>query len=158
MDKIDAAQLLLKELERRCTGSGSTGWLSSVRSRFFSGTPTSLPKSQYSTDQQNAQARHIEEQIILADTFLSTAILTFLTQDITGYVFKRTPAGNTYNKYLIISLMRGSWLLRKAWKIYQSTYVQLFELFMLHFGDHTHVPRKCTFGVSDQSLLKCIFN
>lgn len=37
--------------------------------------------------------------------------------------------------------MRGSWLLRKAWKIYQSTYVQLFEMFIHHFGDHTNVPR-----------------
>lgn len=80
MDKIEAAQLLLKELERRCTYSGSTGWLSSVRSRLFSGTPTT-PK----TSSSNAQARLIEEQIILADTFLSTAILTFLTQDITGF-------------------------------------------------------------------------
>lgn len=38
--------------------------------------------------------------------------------------------------------MRGSWLLRKAWKIYQTTYVQLYELFQLHFGEESLMPRE----------------
>lgn len=39
------------------------------------------------------------------------------------------------------SLMRGSWLLRKAWKIYQSTYAHLYERFMLLHGEQYNMPR-----------------
>lgn len=84
MDKIEAAQTLLKELERRCAGTGSTGWLSSVRVRIFGASSPTTTTTPTTGPQPNPQVRHIEEQIILADTFLSTAILTFLTQDITG--------------------------------------------------------------------------
>lgn len=31
--------------------------------------------------------------------------------------------------------MKGSWLLRKAWKIYQRTYTQLYELYIERFGN-----------------------
>lgn len=38
--------------------------------------------------------------------------------------------------------MKGSWLLRKAWKIYQRTYTQLYELHAERFGsDGTEQPR-----------------
>lgn len=38
--------------------------------------------------------------------------------------------------------MRGSWLLRKAWKIYQSTYTQLYELYSAANFDPSRRPRK----------------
>lgn len=76
-------------------------WLSNVRYKIF-GNITSLnvdtttcTKSKLSNNMENtknnnlipiekATAQLIEEQIILADAYMSLAILTFLTQDITG--------------------------------------------------------------------------
>lgn len=85
MDKIEEAQRMLKELERRCTDNGS-GWLNSVRSRFFGHSSTSElgAGSRIGNPKCSPLVQEIEAQIILADTFLSSAILTFLTQDITG--------------------------------------------------------------------------
>lgn len=114
MDRIEQAQRLLKDLERRCQASAGAsassaatpdavapttpstpsagGWFSSMRARLFgaaattpqSSTPTP-PHAHYAFGAASAeQMRQIEEQIILADAFLSSAILTFLTQDITG--------------------------------------------------------------------------
>lgn len=38
--------------------------------------------------------------------------------------------------------MKGSWLLRKAWKIYQKTYKQLYEMYIERFGYNCdHKPR-----------------
>lgn len=82
MDKIEEAQRMLKELERRCTDSGS-GWLDSVRSKLF-GHANTYDSSRIGSTQCSSLVQEIETQIILADTFLSSAILTFLTQDITG--------------------------------------------------------------------------
>jgi len=88
---------MLKELEKRCTYE--YGFLKSVKTRIFG---TSAPIKPLQTI--------LEEQIILADSQLCSAILTFLTNDISG-------------------LMKGSWLLRKAWKVYQQTYNQIFGLY-----------------------------
>lgn len=68
----------------------------------------------------------LENQIILADSYLCTAILTFITQDFKG-------------------LIKGSWLLRKAYKLYQSTYSDLYEMFRkkYKFGSNLDdMPRK----------------
>lgn len=85
MDKIEEAQRILKELERRCTDNGSS-WLNSVRSKLFGHSNTSemAEGSRIGNTNCSPLVREIEAQIILADTFLSSAILTFLTQDITG--------------------------------------------------------------------------
>lgn len=85
MDKIEEAQRMLKELERRCTDNGS-GWLNSVRSKLFGHSNASGfgEGSRIGSTKCSPLVREIEAQIILADTFLSSAILTFLTQDITG--------------------------------------------------------------------------
>lgn len=82
MDKIEEAQRMLKELERRCTDNGS-GWINSVRSKLFGHSNTS-GGNRIGNTKCSPLVREIEAQIILADTFLSSAILTFLTQDITG--------------------------------------------------------------------------
>lgn len=42
--------------------------------------------------------------------------------------------------------MKGGWLLRKAYKIYQKTYTQLYELFIERFGDQAELnPRTSIF-------------
>lgn len=89
---------MLKELERRCVTDVS--WLKSFKSMIF-GSSDSADKSLTS---------QLEEQIILADIQLCSAILTFLTQDLSGF-------------------MKGSWLLKKAWKIYQHAYNQIYNLY-----------------------------
>lgn len=63
----------------------------------------------------------IEEQIILADTQVCMALLTFLQHDLTGYV-------------------KGGWILRKAWKVYQHTYTQVLQLHKRTFGQDADVP------------------
>lgn len=139
IDKIDEAQKALKLLEKRCTtrtlttSSGSEqqqmldlqsgfNWLSNVRYRIF-GNVTGINMQETSNEPFKSTAQILEEQIILGDTYMSMAILTFLTQDFAG-------------------LMKGSWLLRKAWKIYQKTYKQLYEMYIKRFGYNCdHNPR-----------------
>ncbi|XP_058822433.1 tetratricopeptide repeat protein 39C-like [Topomyia yanbarensis] len=75
------------------------GWLRTVRTKLFG-----------SYEPQKSLAETLEEQIILADTQLCLAILVSLSQDIGGFV-------------------KGGWLLRKAWKVYQHTYSQIYQLY-----------------------------
>jgi hypothetical protein len=65
--------------------------------------------------QEQAQADKLEEQIILADSQVCVALLTFLQQDLSSYV-------------------KGGWVLRKAWKVYQHTYSQILQLYRKTFG------------------------
>lgn len=37
--------------------------------------------------------------------------------------------------------MKGSWLLRKAWKIYQSTYTQIYSKYVELFDNEILQPR-----------------
>lgn len=108
-NKIEESQVLLKSLEKKC--AVDVGWLKSVRSKFFGQNEVpikSLPEL-------------LEEQIILADTQLCSAILTFLTQDFQG-------------------LVKGSWLLRKAWKVYQHTYSQIYDLYQKNITEDDPIP------------------
>ncbi|KAI5698075.1 hypothetical protein M8J75_001344 [Diaphorina citri] len=98
-DKLNECMAELRALERRC--ASDIGWLKSMRNKVFGETTQSL------TDR-------LETQIILADTQVSIAILTFLQQDIAGYV-------------------KGGWTLRKAWKVYQHTYQQILGLYKKAF-------------------------
>ncbi|XP_052866017.1 tetratricopeptide repeat protein 39C-like [Anopheles cruzii] len=79
--------------------AGDVGWLKSVRSKLFGNNVT-----------QKSLIESLEEQIILADSQLCLAILVSLSQDISGF-------------------MKGGWLLRKAWKVYQHTYQQIYRLY-----------------------------
>ncbi|XP_055700313.1 tetratricopeptide repeat protein 39C-like isoform X2 [Phlebotomus papatasi] len=99
MEKIERAQQVLQSVEQRC-GGAQNGWFHSVKSIFF-GSSSDAPKS---------LAMRLETQIILADTQLCSAILTFLTQDLSGY-------------------MKGIWLLKKAWNEYQQTHTELVSLY-----------------------------
>lgn len=80
MDKIEEAQSMLRELERRC--NTNIGWLTAFRTRIFGNISNNNINRSNNTKKTLAQL--LEEQIIMADTILSSAILTFLTQDITG--------------------------------------------------------------------------
>ncbi|XP_053658534.1 tetratricopeptide repeat protein 39C-like [Anopheles marshallii] len=79
--------------------AGDVGWLKSVRSKLFG-----------SSEPRKSLTETLEEQIILADSQLCLAILVSLGQDIGGFV-------------------KGGWLLRKAWKVYQHTYQQIYQLY-----------------------------
>lgn len=72
LDKIEIAQSMLRELESQCTTEN--GWIESVKSRIF-GSKDVICKPFYD---------ELEEKIILADCLMCSAILTFLTQDISG--------------------------------------------------------------------------
>lgn len=98
MEKIERAQQVLQSVEQRC-GGAQNGWFHSVKSIFFG-----------SSDAPKSLAMRLETQIILADTQLCSAILTFLTQDLSGY-------------------MKGIWLLKKAWNEYQQTHTELVSLY-----------------------------
>ncbi|XP_008197438.1 tetratricopeptide repeat protein 39C isoform X2 [Tribolium castaneum] len=94
-DKLNLATSVLKEVERKCTSE--TGWFKSVKKAFGS-------------SDNNSLAENLETQIILADSQVCLAILTFLQQDISGY-------------------FKGGWVLRKAWKVYQGTYQEILHLY-----------------------------
>lgn len=84
--------------------AGDIGWLKSVRSKVFRAEETGKD-----------YVNKLERQIILADTQVFSAVSLFLQQELTGYV-------------------RGCWILRKAWRVYQHAYNQIFQLYRRTFG------------------------
>ncbi|KFB43566.1 AGAP001215-PB-like protein [Anopheles sinensis] len=93
--------------------AGDVGWLKSVRSKFFG-----------HCENRKSRTETLEEQIILADSQLCLAILVSLSQDISGF-------------------MKGGWLLRKAFKVYQHTYQQIYQLYIgtLDTDEHAVGPQ-----------------
>ncbi|XP_012145321.1 tetratricopeptide repeat protein 39C-like [Megachile rotundata] len=80
------------------------GWLKSMKSKVFR------------TEETNKDyINKLERQIVLADSQVCSAILTLLQQELTGYV-------------------RGGWMLRKAWQVYQHAYSQILQLYQRTFG------------------------
>lgn len=111
-DKLTTALNSLHELERRCTlGSGI---FRSFKNLFVTTTT--------SNQQEFSYADNLETQIILADSQLCIAILTFLQQDIGGY-------------------FKGGWVLRKSWKLYQQLFKEVGELYEKNIGK-LHLPGK----------------
>lgn len=80
------------------------GWLKSMKSRVFRAEETGKD-----------YVNKLERQIVLADSQVCSAILTLLQQELTGYV-------------------RGGWMLRKAWRVYQHAYTQISQLYQRTFG------------------------
>ncbi|XP_043686843.1 tetratricopeptide repeat protein 39C-like [Vespula pensylvanica] len=80
------------------------GWLKSMKNRVFRAEESS-----------KEYVNKLERQIVLADSQVCSAILTLLQQELTGYV-------------------RGGWMLRKAWRVYQHAYVQILQLYRRTFG------------------------
>lgn len=80
------------------------GWLKSVKSKVFRAEETGKD-----------YVNRLERQIVLADSQVCSAILTLLQQELTGYV-------------------RGGWMLRRAWRVYQHAYTQISQLHRRTFG------------------------
>lgn len=113
-DRLNKALTTLREVERKCTSEDS--WLKTVTYRVFGGSSSNNCSKTY--------AEQLETQIILADSQVCIATLTFLQQDITGY-------------------LKGSWVLRKAWKIYQRLYKEILALYQENIGE-LHLPSRST--------------
>lgn len=101
-DKLSLALNILKEAEKRCSCERS--WLKSVKLRMFG------------NEMEESLADYLESQIILADSLIFIATLTFLQQDLSGY-------------------FKGGWILRRSWKIYQSVYSEISNLYKQHVTD-----------------------
>ncbi|XP_071651611.1 tetratricopeptide repeat protein 39C isoform X2 [Temnothorax longispinosus] len=84
--------------------AGDIGWLKSVKSKVFRAEET-----------DKDYVNKLERQIVLADTQVFSAVSLFLQQELTGYV-------------------RGCWMLRKAWRVYQHAYTQISQLYRRTFG------------------------
>jgi hypothetical protein len=103
--------------------AGDVGWLKTMRTKLFG-----------NSDPDRPLAEQLEEQIILADTQLCLAILVSLSQDIGGFV-------------------KGGWLLRKAWKVYQHTYNQIYHIYTKKLSpDNIPAPLRNNHLSSDISL------
>jgi len=115
-EKMSLALSTLRTAEKRCTSDIS--WSPSfnnlqqtVKSRLWR-----LPSREKTAEEvTEATALKLEQQIILADCQVLAAIINFLHQDWGSY-------------------MKGGWVLRKAWKIYQRAYSQIRELYMKRVG------------------------
>ncbi|KAG5881848.1 hypothetical protein JTB14_017906 [Gonioctena quinquepunctata] len=108
-EKLTKALATLKEVEKKC--AMESGWLKHVSQKVFGTTETKTPES---------LADKLEMQIILADSQVCIAILTFLQQDIAGY-------------------LKSGWVLRKAWKVYQRVYKEILNLYKENIGE-LHLP------------------
>ncbi|XP_048266528.1 tetratricopeptide repeat protein 39C-like [Bombus affinis] len=82
------------------------GWLKSMKSKVFKAEETGKD-----------YVNKLERQIVLADSQVCSAILTLLQQELTGYV-------------------RGGWMLRKAWRVYQHAHSQILQLYQRTFGSN----------------------
>ncbi|CAH1984673.1 unnamed protein product [Acanthoscelides obtectus] len=106
-EKLNKAIQVLRDLEKRC--ASETGWLRQVTQRVFSFTQVDAKSEQSLADQ-------LETQIILADSQVCIAILTFLQQELSAY-------------------LKGGWALRKAWKVYQKVYKDILNLYNEKIGE-----------------------
>lgn len=80
------------------------GWFKFVKNKMFG-----------TTEEEPLITESLETQIILADSQVCLAVLVFLQGDISGY-------------------LKAGWMLRKAWKLYQSTYNDILNLYTKEIG------------------------
>ncbi|XP_042238633.1 tetratricopeptide repeat protein 39C-like [Homarus americanus] len=111
-EKVTYSMETLRSMERRC-GGGENGWFSSVKSIVMG--------SRNGQEQGEEPGSQLEQQVILADCQVLLAILTFLQQEIGSYV-------------------KGGWVLRKAWKVYEHAYTKVKRLYKQTFGEAQDVP------------------
>ncbi|XP_020279706.1 tetratricopeptide repeat protein 39C-like [Pseudomyrmex gracilis] len=84
--------------------AGDIGWLKSVKNKMFRTQETGKD-----------YVNKLERQIVLADLQVCAAILSFVEHELSRY-------------------MRGGWMLRKAWRVYQHAYTQISQLYRRTFG------------------------
>lgn len=104
--------------------AGDIGWLKSVKSKVFRAEET-----------DKDYVNKLERQIVLADTQVFSAVSLFLQQELTGYV-------------------RGCWMLRKAWRVYQHAYTQISQLYRRTFGTNPTGFSPCCINPSNGSSLQ----
>ncbi|KAK3583206.1 hypothetical protein CHS0354_025726 [Potamilus streckersoni] len=98
-EKLEEALKMLQETEKKC--EVGDGFVKSIKKK--------LSKKKKRTEQQISVEDKIQRQVITADSLLYQAILVFTNQDIPSYV-------------------KGGWLLRKAYKIYEKLYKEMTGL------------------------------
>ncbi|KAK7066483.1 Tetratricopeptide repeat protein 39C [Halocaridina rubra] len=111
-EKVSHSMETLRNMERRC-GGGENGWFSSVKNIVLG--------SRNGNDQGEEPGVQLEQQVILADCQVLLAILTFLQQEIGSYV-------------------KGGWVLRKAWKVYEHAYARVKKMYKQTCSEERDVP------------------
>ncbi|XP_052764413.1 tetratricopeptide repeat protein 39C-like [Mya arenaria] len=97
-EQMDKALKALEETEKKC--EVSDGFVKSIRKK--------LSKKKKDKTAVSVEER-IQRQVIVGDSLLYQSILVFTGQDIPSYI-------------------KGGWLLRKAWKIYEKLYKEITSL------------------------------
>ncbi|CAB4054319.1 unnamed protein product [Lepeophtheirus salmonis] len=119
-EKMNRCLGTLRSMEKRCNSELS--WSPSMAS--ISGMKSRMVRGIWGNGESNVgmheeegrlAALRLEQQIILADCQVLAAIINFLQQDWGAYV-------------------KGGWVLRKAWKIYQKAYGQIRSLYLKRVG------------------------
>ncbi|XP_064597427.1 tetratricopeptide repeat protein 39C-like [Liolophura sinensis] len=98
-ERLSVAMKALQETEKRC--ETNNGFVSSFKRK--------LSRKKNTTQSQLNLEDKLQRDVIIADTILYQSILTFLNQDIPSYV-------------------KGGWLLRKAYKIYDRVHKTVVQL------------------------------
>jgi len=117
-DKMAKSLTTLRAMEKRCSSnlswSPSFSSFQSMKSRLW-GAQAGLSHQQTQNAKVRSAALKLEQQIILADCQVLAAILNFINQDWGSY-------------------MKGAWVLRRAWKIYQRTYTDIRRHYIKRIG------------------------
>ncbi|XP_033640932.1 tetratricopeptide repeat protein 39C-like isoform X1 [Asterias rubens] len=103
-DKMDSALESLKETEKLC--STSEGFMKSLRSKVMRRDSATKNHIHLSVEER------ITRQIITGDCQLYTALLTFSRSEVSGF-------------------LKGGWLIRKGYKIYEKAYKELVNIYQL---------------------------
>ncbi|XP_066969582.1 tetratricopeptide repeat protein 39C-like [Macrobrachium rosenbergii] len=111
-EKVNHSMETLRNMERRC-GGGENGWFSSVKNIVLG--------SRNGQEQGDEPGQQLEQQVILADCQVLLAILTFLQQEIGSYV-------------------KGGWVLRKAWKVYEHAYAKVKRMYKQTCSEAPEAP------------------
>lgn len=109
-EKLALAVSELKLTQKLCSMGDET--FASIKTKFMK-KANQKPQPTFATTLQN--------KIIAADCHLYLALISFIHQDISGYI-------------------KGGWILRKAWKIYEKLYEQINALYMLSQLTHNRNP------------------
>eukprot|EP00106_Octopus_bimaculoides_P014505 XP_014781947.1 PREDICTED: tetratricopeptide repeat protein 39C-like isoform X2 [Octopus bimaculoides] len=102
-ERIEEATKALQETEKKC--DPESGVFKTLRRKFS--------KKKRHQEVQIGSEDRMQRQIIIADSLLYQAVLTFTHQDIPSYI-------------------KGGWLLRKAWKIYERLHRDITEMLSRH--------------------------
>ncbi|XP_014662155.1 PREDICTED: tetratricopeptide repeat protein 39C-like isoform X2 [Priapulus caudatus] len=98
-EQMEQAAMSLRHTERQCMQS-QDGFMKAFKNRVMRRSPH---------ESASSLEDRLQKQVIIADCQLYQAILTFVNQELSGY-------------------LRGGWILRRAWKIYEKAYKEIQDL------------------------------